>query len=44
MTVIAGFAIIITAGSLVLCGPGLVAVFACVAVTADLRRLGVALS
>jgi hypothetical protein len=40
MTVLAGFAIVVSAGALVLCAPALIAVFACVAVIADLRRLG----
>ena len=38
MTVIAGFAVVVSAGSLVLCAPALVAVFSCLAVEAELHR------
>jgi hypothetical protein len=41
MAVLVGFAIVISAGALVLCLPALVGVFACGAVAADLHRLGV---
>ena len=40
MAVLAGFAVIASAGALVLCMPALVMVFACMAVTRDLERLG----
>jgi hypothetical protein len=39
MVVLAGFAIILSAGAVVLFLPGIVGVFACAAVTAELRRL-----
>ncbi len=42
MVVLAGFAIVVSAGALVLCVPALVAVFACRAVATDLQRLGIA--
>jgi len=41
MIVLAGFVLVLSAGSLVLCVPALVAVFACAAVTAVLHRLGI---
>jgi hypothetical protein len=40
LAVLACFAIVVSAGALVLCVPALVAIFGCVAVAADLRRLG----
>jgi hypothetical protein len=40
MAVLAGFAVIASAGALILCMPALVIVFACMAVTRDLERLG----
>ena len=42
MIVIAGFVMLISAGSLILCVPALVAVFSCLAVAAELRRIDVA--
>lgn len=41
MAVLGGFAVVASAGALVLFVPALVAVYACEAVTADLHRLGV---
>lgn len=40
LTVIAAFAIVASAGSLVLCVPALVAIFSCVAVADELQRIG----
>ena len=40
MAVLAGFAVVVSAGALILCVPALVVVFACMAVARDLERLG----
>jgi hypothetical protein len=40
MAVLAGFAVVVSAGALVLCAPALVVIFACTAVTRELERLG----
>jgi hypothetical protein len=41
MAILAAFAVVVSAGALVLCVPALVIIFACMAVSRDLERLGV---
>jgi hypothetical protein len=40
LAVLAGFAVVVSAGALVLCVPAIIVVFACMAVARDLERLG----